>query len=68
MSKDASNRVCGEQTFRSGIEDMIIQALKNGGTSELKNCQITLKDGTTVQFSIEVKAQEKEISPNQKFH
>ncbi len=58
MGEKAVVSVSGEQTFKSGIKDLVVHALDGGGNAALKDCQLTLQDDTLVKFEIEVRVKE----------
>ena len=51
----------GEQSFKSGIKDLVVAALDSGNNALLKNCQLTLQDDTLIKFEIEVRVREIEL-------
>lgn len=58
MDDKAVLNVSGEQTFKSGVKDLVVHALDGGGNAVLKDCRLTLQDDTLVNFEIEVRVKE----------
>lgn len=65
MSKKEAVTISGEQTFKSGIKDMVVSALDQGGIATLNDCTITQENGTTVTFEIEVRVKQVKMPTGQ---
>lgn len=52
-SLDVVIKVDSQQTFKSGINQMVRSALNSGGVSSLRSC-ITTVDGIQIRFDVSV--------------